>query len=101
MNAPYGFDDLKQKEYINQLYKLTVPTTGVNNVVIRREDLDGTITDWFVIALAYGTASGGATTFITVAPRYAKRTTDQTIEIEIDNSQGAYVDILLQKAKSL
>lgn len=101
MNAPYGFDDLKQKEHINQLYKLTVPTTGVNNVVIRAQDLDNTIADWFVIAIAYGTASGGATTYITEAPRYAKRATDLTIEIEIDDTQGAVAEILLQKAKSL
>lgn len=101
MDALYGFDNLKQKEYINQLYKLTVPTTGVNNVVIRAQDLDNTINDWYVIALAYGTASGGATSYISKEPVYVKRTTDQTIEIEIDNTLGSFVDILIEKAKSL
>lgn len=102
MEDIFGFDSKKQKEKINELHFISTTTAGKTTVTISADDLDGSIGDWFVIGLAYETTSSSLTTCTPLLPTiYIKKSIAREIEVGIDETKGAIVKILLQKAKEI
>lgn len=102
MEQLFGFDNKKQKGLINELQSITTTTAGKTTVTIDADDLDGSITNWFVVGLVYQSTSSSLTTCTPTLPTmYVIKSIAREIEVGIDNKQGATVTILLQKAKEI
>lgn len=103
MVGVYGFDSQKQIHYINELFKVETTTAGKTIIEISSSELGGSISDWFVIAVIYSHITPGTptTSFNAELPVYSKVATTNKIMVNIDDTKGDNVSILLQKAKTL
>ena len=97
----YGFDNLKQKQFINQLYKKEFETSGVSSVEISAQDLESSsLAGWVIVGVDYSSVNveTGLATHTFIHPDYTVSNVQLKITIPIDSTKGTKAAVLIEKA---